>query len=118
MLLFSSFLSIQSLAEAVTLSTDDHSGFLNRFVTYLNLHRGVKSVTSQVWPALLQSKISPVLREASIRLSIAETYTSQRAKIVTDHLNQLLDNADMSAENDDACRDAVSRLTPMYQASS
>jgi hypothetical protein len=116
MLLFSSFLGIHALGEAVKMSKNDISGFLDRFVTYLNLHRGVKSVTSQAWAALLQSKISPVLREASGQLSIAAAQTPARAMLVTDHLHRLLDSADMSAENDTACRNAVSQLTLMYQA--
>jgi hypothetical protein len=116
MLLFSSFLGIHALGEAVKMSKNDISGFLDRFVTYLNLHRGVKSVTSPAWATLLQSKISPVLREASGQLSIAAAQTPERAMLVTDHLHRLLDSADMSAENDTACRNAVSQLTLMYQA--
>jgi hypothetical protein len=115
MLLFASLLGTHSLAEAVMTSESDADGFLDRFVTYLNLHRGVQTVTSQAWALLLQSNISPVLHHASSRLDHAASQTSERAALITDRLNRLLDDADMSVECDTACRDAVSRLTLIFQ---
>jgi hypothetical protein len=47
MLMFAGFLGIHSLADAVIASRNDADGFLDRFIIYLNLHRGVKMVTSQ-----------------------------------------------------------------------
>jgi hypothetical protein len=58
MLIFSSFLGLHTLGEAVRDSESDEGGFLNRFVTYLNLHRGVRVVMSESWQLLLQSNIS------------------------------------------------------------
>lgn len=116
MLMFASFLGIHSLAEAVMNSKHDADGFLDRFVTYLNLHRGVQTVTSQAWALLLQSNISPVLHQATDHLNLAASQEPERATFVTKELNRLLDNGDMSAESNAACRDAVSRLKMIYQA--
>ncbi|KAJ4350567.1 hypothetical protein N0V95_004616 [Ascochyta clinopodiicola] len=116
MLMFASLLGTHSLAEAVMTSKSDADGFLDRFVTYLNLHRGVQTVISQAWALLLQSKISPVLHYASTQLDLAASHAPERAVLITEQLSRLLDDADMSAESDTACRDAVSRLKLMYQA--
>lgn len=116
MLMFTSFLSTHSLGEAVMTSENDADGFLDRFVTYLNLHRGVQTVTSQAWAMLLQSKISPVLNHASDQLSLAASHAPERAVSVADHLSRLLEAGDLNAESNTACRDAVSRLKLMYQA--
>ncbi|KAF1352722.1 hypothetical protein EJ07DRAFT_168840 [Lizonia empirigonia] len=116
MLMFTSFLSTYSLGEAVMTSENDADGFLDRFVTYLNLHRGVQTVTSQAWAMLLQSKISLVLNHASDQLSLAASHAPERAVSVADHLSHLLDAGDLNAESNTACRDAVSRLKLMYQA--
>ncbi|KAF2626198.1 hypothetical protein BU25DRAFT_344177 [Macroventuria anomochaeta] len=115
MLIFASFLGIHSLGEAVITSKSDADGFLDRFVTYLNLHRGVQTVTAEAWALLLRSNISPMLHQASNQLNAAASHAPERATSVTDKLNRLLDDGDMSAENKMACRNAVSRLKMMYQ---
>ncbi|KAF9700299.1 hypothetical protein EKO04_001574 [Ascochyta lentis] len=116
MLMFASLLGTHSLAEAVMSSNNDADGFLDRFVTYLNLHRGVQTVVFQAWDLLLQSKISPVLHRASTQLDLAASHAPERAILVAEQLSRLLDDGDMSAESNTACRDAVSRLKLMYQA--
>lgn len=66
---------------------------------------------------LLEPNISPVLHRASDPLNLAASCASQQAVFVTDGLNRLLDGGGgMSAERNTACRDAVSRLTLIYQA--
>lgn len=116
MLMFAGLLGIHSLAEAVMASKHDAEGFLDRFVTYLNLHRGVQSVTSQAWVMLLESNISPMLQQATDHLKLAASKEPQQANFVAGELNRLLDNTDLSAESSAACRDAVSRLKMVYQA--
>lgn len=78
--MFASFLGIHSLAEAVMTSKLDADGFLDRFVAYLNLHRGVQTVTSQAWALLLQSNISPVLQQATDNLNLAASQGSNRRR--------------------------------------
>jgi len=96
-------------------SKPDANGFLDRFITYLNLHRGVKTVTSQAWATLLKSNISPVLQQASDHLKLAASRETLQASFMEGELNRLLDIADLSAESNAACRDAVSTLKVVYQ---
>lgn len=116
MLIFAGFLGIHSLAEAVIVSKHDSNCFLDRFVTYLNLHRGVKTVTSQAWAMLLKTNISPVLQQASDHLKLAASQEPHEASFVADELNRLLDISDLSEESNAACRDAVSTLKMVYQS--
>jgi hypothetical protein len=116
MLMFASLLGTHSLAEAVKASECDADGFLDNFVTYLNLHRGVQTVTSQAWALLMQSKMSPLLHRSSYRLDIAATQTTERADLITENLTHLLDGTDMNTESIEACRHAVSQLTLVYHA--
>ena len=97
-------------------SKNDPNGFLDRFVTYLNLHRGVQTVTSQAWDMLLQSRLSPVLHRASSQLTVAASQSPERAIFVEEQLIRLLNGGDLSVESDSACRDAVFRLKLSYQA--
>ena len=116
MLMFATMLGTHSLGEAVMASKNDPNGFLDRFVTYLNLHRGVQTVTSQAWDMLLQSRLSPVLHRASSQLTVAASQSPERAIFVEEQLIRLLNGGDLSVESDSACRDAVSRLKLSYQA--
>lgn len=111
MLMFSSFLGLHTLAEAVTASRTDGAGLLDRFVMYLNLHRGVRVVTDQSWKLLKQSSVSSVLNSAERVLSATPSQRSrEQATVITNRLNRLLDDADMGTDSEQACRDAVSRL--------
>lgn len=117
MLIFSSFLGLHTLAEAVTASRTEGGGFLDRFIMYLDLHRGVRAVTGQAWSLLTQSSVSSVLSRAERALNSASSQESQeQATIVAERLNSLLDGADMGEHSEQACRDAVSRLQLVYRS--
>jgi hypothetical protein len=120
MLLFSSFLSIHTLGEAVRDSEADEGGFLNRFVTYLNLHRGVRVVMSESWQLLLQSNVSSIFDRAERALQTASLQSQHQATLVAnrlnDLLNDLLNDADMGPESEQACREAVGNLHLVYQS--
>lgn len=118
MLLFASMLAMHSLGEAVMASESDADGLLDRFVTYLNLHRGVRTVTSQAYALLLQSSMSDVLHNASDQIRLAESQDQVQATFVEMELSRLLDGGDMSAESNTACRNAVARLKMIYQTDS
>ena len=117
-LLFSSLLSLHNLEEAVTASETDVGGFLNRFVTYLNLHRGVRVVISQSWQLLSQSNITFILDRAERDLHATSLQSQEQATFITDRLHGLLRNADMGPESEQACREAVETLQLVYQSES
>ncbi|KAH8689243.1 hypothetical protein GQ44DRAFT_833138 [Phaeosphaeriaceae sp. PMI808] len=118
MLLFSSLLSLHTLEEAVTASETDAGGFLDRFVTYLDLHRGVRAVTSESWQLLLHSNISSTLSRAERALNTASLQSHEQATFVADRLHILLNDADMGPESEQACREAVESLQLVYQSAS
>jgi hypothetical protein len=116
MLLFSSFLSLHSLGEAVTASEEDVGGFLNRFVAYLHLHRGVRAIISETWQLLLQSNITPMLNLGARALHAASLESQEQATFVANRLHNLLNDADMRPESEQACREAVENLQLVYQS--
>jgi hypothetical protein len=118
MLLFSSFLSLHTLGEAVRDSEVDEGGFLNRFVTYLNLHRGVRIVMSESWQLLLQSNISSVFDRAERALHTTSLQSQHQATFVANRLHDLLNDADMGPESEQDCREAVENLHLVYQSES
>ena len=118
MLLFSSILSLHTLGEAVAASKTDAGGFLDKFVTYLNLHRGVRAVISQSWQLLLQSDISSILNRTEGAFHATSLPSQQQGTFVADRLHSLLHVADMGPESEQACREAVESLQLVYQSQS
>ena len=118
MLLFSSLVSLHTLGDAVTASKTDACGFLNRFVSYLNLHRGVRAVASQSWKLLSQSNISSILGRSECALNSTSLQSQEQATFIADRLHNLLKDADMRPESKQACREAVESLQLIYQSES
>jgi hypothetical protein len=116
MLVFSSFLGLYALAEAVTVSEMDAGAFLDRFVTYLTLHRGVRAVIGESWQLLSQSNISSMLNRAERTLHTASLQSQEQATFVADRLHSLLNDADMNPESEQTCREAVECLQLVYQS--
>jgi len=117
MLIFSTLLSLHTLEEAVTASETDADGFLDRFVIYLNLHRGVRAVVSESWQQLLHSNISSTLSRAERALDTASLQSHDQAAFVG-RLHILLNDADMGPESEQACREALKSLQLVYQSAS
>jgi hypothetical protein len=115
MLLFASFLSLHALGEAVITSQHNSDGFLDRFVSYLNLHRGVRAITEQCWENLLQSSLSSVLNRSRQDLASAAAQPHERASTVEELLSHLLNHSNMSTASIEACRDAAHWLKLTYQ---
>jgi hypothetical protein len=115
MLLFASFLSLHALGEAVITSQCNTEGFLDRFVSYLNLHRGVKAITEQCWENLLQSSLGSVFHRTTQNMDSAAAQPHERANTVEELLSCLLDQSDLSPTSTEACREAVRWLKLTYQ---
>ncbi|KAF2675722.1 hypothetical protein K458DRAFT_492928 [Lentithecium fluviatile CBS 122367] len=115
-LIFASAVGLHSLAEAVIASETAAEDFLDRFVTYLNLHRGVRIVTEQSWKFLTQSNLSSILKRAERSLDATSSQSHERATLVANHLENLLDHTDMDTASATACRNAVSHLQLIHQS--
>ncbi|RAL15398.1 Zn(II)2Cys6 transcription factor domain-containing protein [Aspergillus homomorphus CBS 101889] len=61
--LFSSVLGLHMLCDTIIYREENSfDGFLDQFVHYLKLHRGVRAVTSESWEALRGSILQPMLQ--------------------------------------------------------
>jgi hypothetical protein len=119
MLIFSTLIGLHSLAEVTATADAGAGGVLDRFVTYMNLHRGVRAIISQSWKFLRQTSVSAVLDRAESAISHASSPHGQaEAAATADRLSNLLDQADMSEESRQVCRVAVSQLGIVYQTDS
>ncbi|KAL0939173.1 Upc2 protein [Colletotrichum truncatum] len=64
--IFASFLGIHVLHDTLQQHHGTLAGFIENFVTYSRLHRGVRAVTQKYWPQILQSDLKPLLYVASL----------------------------------------------------
>jgi hypothetical protein len=107
MLFFSALLGIYTLADAVITSDGDNCEFLDKYITYLDVHRGVHAVVAPFWSHLRQTELSPFLETALEQHSQA---SYNEVDEVCTRLQRLLESADMSATSLRACQDAVQNL--------
>lgn len=112
---FSTLIGLHALAEVVGNANVGAGGALDGFVTYMNLHRGVRAIISQSWRFLGQTSVAPLLEQTTSAIHHAFPSNSQTAVAVADRLSSLLDHADMSEESRQVCSAAASQLTVVYQ---
>ncbi|KAI6774710.1 hypothetical protein HG530_001468 [Fusarium avenaceum] len=60
--LFSSLLGIHILCDTLQGPRENFSVFLDRFVNYLSIHRGVRPVTKQSWSTIRKSGLGPLFQ--------------------------------------------------------
>ena len=61
LLIFSTLLGYQLLADALTARGAGLDAFLERFLQCIETHRGVHAIAESAWPLLLESELQPVL---------------------------------------------------------
>ncbi|RAR10655.1 feruloyl esterase b precursor [Stemphylium lycopersici] len=115
MVIFSSSLGLHALADATASVDADTRGTLDKLLTYISLHRGVRAIMSQSWQFLKHSSISPMLDRAERSLSAESLSSHEEATAVRNRLCALLNHADMSAVSVSACHEAISQLELVYQ---
>lgn len=65
--LFASFLGLHLFCDVVSTRGDDFGTFLDQFISYMNVHRGVRAVSGESWEMLLNTELREVLLEAGDR---------------------------------------------------
>ena len=115
MVMFSSFLGLHALADATASIEADTSGTLDKLLTYISLHRGVRAVVAQSWQFLRHSSISSMLDRAGRSLSAGSSPSHKEAAVVSNRMYALLNHAGMGAASVSVCREAVSQLELVYQ---
>lgn len=61
--LFSSLVGIHILCDTLQGPRENFSIFLDRFINYLSIHRGVRSVTKQSWNTIKKSRLGPLIQQ-------------------------------------------------------
>jgi hypothetical protein len=103
--IFSSLLAMHSLCDVVSGPNDDFSNFLNSFIHSLDLHRGIRDITSHSWRILGQSELRHVL-EAGEALNRTDNLVGKEC----DELRALLSSADIGHASMTACETAIDHL--------
>lgn len=100
MLLFSSLLGRHLLVDTLAARADLIS-FLDRYVQYVGIHRGLRAVAGASWPLLVRSELRPLLAWGS-----GVTQTVPRGEQCA-QLRQLIAASELSPVEADACHKAV-----------
>jgi Fungal specific transcription factor domain len=103
--IFSSFLAMHSLCDVVSSPNDDFSNFLSNFIHCLDMHRGIRAITSHSWRFLRQSELQHVL-EAGEALHRTDSLLGKEC----DELRALLISADLGQVSMQACDAAIDHL--------
>jgi hypothetical protein len=114
MIVFSSFISLQSLFEAKACQ-DDFAGFLTKIIRHLSLHRGVQAVSSDAWGFLRQTGIKHIIHA----IEAGDGDGSQAADTANecDHVQRLLESSrdQLGSQTYDACSAALSVLRWVFR---
>lgn len=109
--LFSSFLGIQDLCEALSLREERFEVFLARYLGYIHLHRGVHKVIKGSLELLKTSELKPVL-DAGGQMAEALGMGEE-----CDDLSGRIEGAEgLSEEEKDACRVSIRHLQVVFDS--
>jgi hypothetical protein len=94
--LFAGVLGLHKLCETLVCRNNDFENFLDRFVQYVTLHRGVRTIISQGrWEFLQQTELKPLL-ELGDRLPSLENTLGPACQRLLDLINRLALNDSIS----------------------
>lgn len=109
--LFSSFLGFQDLCDALSLRAGRFDEFMERYLAYAHLHRGMHKVITGSWEMLRESELRPVLDAGK------EMFRASGTGHECDDLRQRIDAAEGLGDGDkEACRNAIRHLQWVFDA--
>ncbi|KAF2008817.1 hypothetical protein BU24DRAFT_429102 [Aaosphaeria arxii CBS 175.79] len=101
---FASLLGIHVLRETLSSLREDLSAFVDSFIHYVHLHRGVRTVISNgTWPAILQSDLKPLL----CLPTMSDDLEKQTQGEETRKLNDFLSEYNSAQDSIKACQNAL-----------
>ncbi|RVX67026.1 hypothetical protein B0A52_09240 [Exophiala mesophila] len=109
MFLFSTFLGIQVLCDTLNYYQEELNAFLDQFVTYLHLHRGVRAVINQSWDALRNTELKPIIESTPPR-SVEDS-----GRVECDDLKDLIDKSDLSESSVAVYHDTIKDLRWVFR---
>lgn len=114
MFLFASLLGVHVLADAVVAPDSSNDSFLDKFIVFLNVHRGVRTITSRSWQDLCQTDLIPLIQPAMETMDLAKAHVPEPTAVPEcTELWKLLESA---GEIRQACHDAVKNLQQVFDA--
>jgi hypothetical protein len=109
--LFSSFLGFQDLCETLSLRFSRFEAFMERYLRYVHLHRGVHKVIRGSWEMLRESELRPVLDSGEVMFHAAGKGPE------CDDLKARIEVAEGLGEEDrEPCRAAIRYLQWVFDA--
>ncbi|KAI5776327.1 hypothetical protein EDC01DRAFT_636819 [Geopyxis carbonaria] len=114
MFLFSSLLGIHVLADAVGGPDNSNDSFLDKFIVYLNVHRGVRTITNRSWEYLRQSDLEPLIRPAVETMDLAQAHVPDAAAVP--ECTELWRLLEAAGEIKETCHDAVQNLQQVFDS--
>lgn len=108
MFLFSSLLGIHVLCDTLQGPRESLGAVLDRFITYLTIHRGVRAVTAKSWSTIKKSGFGPLLQEVEDAFLTDENNTEP-----TDILNRMIEE-NTSPSSAGKYRRAISQLQQSF----
>lgn len=104
MFLFSTFLGIHVLCDTLNYHQEELTVFLDKFVTYLHLHRGVRAVINDSWESLKETELKPIIDAAPPREE------NESSRVECDDLKELIDRSDLGESSAAIYQDTIKDL--------
>jgi hypothetical protein len=97
--------AMHALCDVVSGPNNDYSNFLNRFIYSLDLHRGIRTITSHSWRLLRQSEL-----QEDVAVGGEKHNTKDMIGNECDEPRALLSSADLGSASMKACEAAIEYL--------
>lgn len=109
--LFSSALGLHEMCKTFIFREINFEPFVDKFVEYLSLHRGVRTITSGSWHILSESILGPLLKHGQSVFP-----ESMELGEVCSQLQNLINSIDLDHEDSASCEQAISSLQSVIGA--
>lgn len=104
--LFSGMLGIHLLADTLSHRGDGLASFVDSFVSYISMHRSLRTLVTGLWPMLVNTELRPILTWSG-----QATMAASQDMLVSPLLDRLISEAnDLPTEAKDACLEAIRNL--------
>ncbi|GIJ86828.1 hypothetical protein Asppvi_005724 [Aspergillus pseudoviridinutans] len=110
--IFSSILGMHLICDTLVYRDHDFQAFLDRFIHYLRIHRGVRTVIGGNWNQMKETSLSPILNEAEARL---QNY--MREGLVCSRLHELIKASKLGPSITETYEQAIETLQSSFNAS-
>jgi hypothetical protein len=105
--LFASMLAIHVFYDSLACLEDNLSTFIEKFVEYMRLHRGVRAVIGSHWKQILESQLQPLFYVSELALEVEKLPPGEETAPLA---NFLKSGSSSTSNSTDACVEALSSV--------